>query len=60
MGEQALQVLGMAYRNLTGVTDLEDNGTNLTFLGLAGMIDPPRQSAIQLLKHVKRLVSRLL
>jgi Ca2+-transporting ATPase len=49
MGGQALRVLGMAYRNLTGVTSLaeEELEENLIFLGLAGMIDPPRQSAIK-------------
>lgn len=55
MGEQALRVLGMAYRNLTGVTDLAEDKLeqNLTFLGLAGMIDPPRQSAIRAIKTCK-------
>jgi len=56
MGERALRVLGMAYRELASVTDLAENELeqNLTFLGLAGMIDPPRQSAIKAIQICKQ------
>ncbi|MGM0388514.1 MAG: calcium-translocating P-type ATPase, PMCA-type [Natrinema limicola] len=40
-GDDALRVLAMAYREeVTGPDDLADG---LTFVGLAGMIDPPRE-----------------
>ncbi len=45
MASKALRVLGIAYRNLDQIADEmtpESTETNLTFLGLTGMIDPPR------------------
>lgn len=47
MSEQALRVLGFATRTLTGEQIPEEDGDNveydMTFLGVTGMIDPPRK-----------------
>ncbi|ELY92051.1 cation-translocating P-type ATPase [Natrinema altunense] len=40
-GDDALRVLAMAYRK--AVADADDLADGLTFVGLTGMIDPPRE-----------------
>jgi Ca2+-transporting ATPase len=49
LASQALRVLAVAYKKLpetkTGKYDEEDLEIDLTFIGLAGMIDPPRDEA---------------
>jgi len=49
LANQALRVLAIAYKELpkteTGKYDEEDLETDLVFVGLAGMIDPPRAEA---------------
>jgi Ca2+-transporting ATPase len=50
MAKDALRVLGIAYREELPKTNIEecdedDLESNLVFLGLAGMIDPPRAEA---------------
>ncbi|MDD5274888.1 MAG: HAD-IC family P-type ATPase [Methylovulum sp.] len=49
MAQQALRVLGSAYRDLGNVSTADltaDNvEQNLIFVGLSGMVDPPRQEA---------------
>jgi P-type Ca2+ transporter type 2C len=45
MTQDALRVLGLAYRitqDLNGVDDLKGEEEDLVFVGLIGMIDPPR------------------
>ncbi len=59
MANEALRVLGIAYRELTGIEpeDFREQSkteelnkqieSNLIFVGLTGMIDPPREEAIE-------------
>lgn len=44
MGNEALRVLACAYRKLTSYSDKDRKSieTNMIFVGLTGMIDPPR------------------
>ncbi len=54
MAKSALRVIGMAYRVLEkGTTILEDPEQQLTFIGLAGMMDPPRREAYDAVKQCK-------
>ena len=56
MSEDALRVLGFAMRPLTRVP--EDDGENveleLTFVGVTGMIDPPRKEVAQSVRVCRR------
>lgn len=48
MAGQALRVLGIAYKTLSYDPSVEDEGSlerNLVFVGLVGIIDPPRDEA---------------
>ena len=49
MAHEALRVLGLAYRRLPAVPDLESDAADpeLVWVGLVGMIDPPRPEARQ-------------
>jgi Ca2+-transporting ATPase len=49
MAREALRVLGLAYRRLPEVPDLESTAADpeLVWVGLVGMIDPPRPEARQ-------------
>lgn len=42
MSGRALRVLGAAYRDVSSVPDTEELEHELVFLGMVGMIDPPR------------------
>jgi len=57
MAQEALRVLGVAYRELReGISYTEETvEKDMTFLGLAGMIDPPREEAIEAIKVCKQV-----
>jgi Ca2+-transporting ATPase len=57
MAREALRVLGVAYKELNeGVAwTEEDIEKDMAFLGLAGMIDPPREEAIEATKVCKQV-----
>ncbi len=42
MSNNALRVLGVAYKDTDTVLDPQDMENNLTLIGIVGMIDPPR------------------
>jgi Ca2+-transporting ATPase len=56
MGREALRVLAMAFKKLPGNknTISPDDLNGLVFLGLQGMIDPPRQEAIDAVAKCKK------
>lgn len=52
MAENALRVLAFAYRAVSGADDIGEE--NLIFIGLAGLLDPPRREAFDAVKKCKR------
>ena len=50
MTENALRVLSFAYKKVSDYNDLEND---LIFIGLTGMIDPPRKEAFEAIKKCK-------
>ena len=57
MAHGALRVLGVAYRELPGEIACPEDAVegNMAFLGLAGMMDPPREEAIEATKVCKQV-----
>lgn len=57
MAEEALRVLGVAYKEapeeITGTAEAIEK--DMVFLGLAGMIDPPRKEAIEATRVCQRV-----
>jgi Ca2+-transporting ATPase len=53
MTNKALRVLAIAYKEIKG-SDKKSAERGLTFLGLVGMIDPPREEAIESVKLCKK------
>ena len=62
MAREALRVLGLAYRRLPELPDLESDqvDTELVWVGLAGMIDPPRPEARQAVDHCRQAGIRVI
>ena len=57
LSTEALRVLGVAYKELEEIPDTitsESVENNLTFLGLVGMIDPPREEAVHAVRLCKK------
>ncbi len=56
MAEEALRVLGMAYKTVPKdkITITVEDMRGFTFLGLQGMIDPPREEVIHAIKKCKK------
>jgi Ca2+-transporting ATPase len=57
MAKDALRVLGFGYKELPadGLLAEEAVETRLTFLGLVGMMDPPREEALEAVKVCRRV-----
>ena len=62
MGREALRVLGLAYRRLPAVPDLESAAADpeLVWAGLVGMIDPARPEARQAVNQCRRAGIRVI
>jgi Ca2+-transporting ATPase len=58
MAGAALRVLGIGYRTLGPGEGTGDAEREIVFLGLAGMMDPPRPEAIEAVKVCKRVHMR--
>jgi P-type Ca2+ transporter type 2C len=56
MAEQGMRVLAYAYKVVSDSEqqDLLKLENNLTFLGIAGLIDPPREEALEAIKHCRQ------
>jgi Ca2+-transporting ATPase len=63
MAGNALRVLGLAYREMKDREDITEESVEqrMIFLGLVGMIDPPREEAVEAIKvcrsvHIKPIM----
>lgn len=53
MAKDALRVLGFAYKELDYKPNIDELEKDLTFVGMYGMIDPPREEAKQAVEKCK-------
>src|SRR5699024_1630277 len=53
MSNEALRVLGAAYKDVDRIIGTEDMENGLTIIGLVGMIDPPRLEVKDSIKNAK-------
>lgn len=52
--DEALRVIGYAMKESSESVTIEDEEKEMTFLGMSGMIDPPRQEAIDAIALCKK------
>jgi Ca2+-transporting ATPase len=57
MAQEALRVIVLAERDSN---NLQDESSNLTFLGMVGMLDPPRPEVKDAVRHAKRAGIRVI
>ncbi|UNC93857.1 HAD-IC family P-type ATPase [Candidatus Contubernalis alkalaceticus] len=63
MGREGLRVLAMAYKKVSpSLTELSSSDVekDLLFLGLQGMIDPPREEALEAIRQSKKAGIRII
>ena len=63
MGREGLRVLAMAYKKVSAsLTELSSSDVekDLIFLGLQGMIDPPREEALEAIRQSKKAGIRII
>jgi len=54
MAEKALRVIAVAYKNVEKLPETQDIEKDLTFCGLIGMIDPPREGVKEAVRTCRR------
>ena len=60
MASHALRVIAMAYKESPASLDEKDTETRLTFIGMMGMIDPPREGVLQAIADCRRAGIRVI